>query len=441
MKRKSIVELMKRFRRDDRGNLTMILGIAAVPLVAAAGLAVDMARITEARSAIQNAADGAALAAALAQGTTSEREAIGESYAAANLTKLYGVTATPVVDVDGDTVNVTIDTVVDGTLLAVAFSSSGANYNGEGGTGGGTESGGTLSLPSVAFAVSSTAEAELGESYYRCMIALNPSANNAIYIRGTGEFETENCWVHSDSASASGIHRQGNADATADGFTVVGNYANTGGGGDYSVEPETGADVSGDPINLAVSDPGGSASSVTIKKQNGNVSLNAAKYNNITVQTQGLATFTPGVHYITGTLSIASQARVVGTGVTLVLLGSNAKIDMNSNAMLQLQAPTSGDYPGFVVIGDKSATTVQTNTVQGGASTWLRGVWYTPEHKLYTTGNGDFNINSAYFPVVVDNAEIGGNGVFNLGFDWDEYGYPEPTALIKQVSAKARLTN
>ena len=78
-----------------------------------------------------------------------------------------------------------------------------------------------------------------------------------------------------------------------------------------------------------------------------------------------------------------SQAKVVGNGVTLVLLGNNAKIDMNSNSTLQLQAPEDGDYPGFVVVGDKTATTVQTNTVQGGASTYIRGAWYTPKHKFY----------------------------------------------------------
>ena len=128
-------------------------------------------------------------------------------------------------------------------------------------------------------------------------------------------------------------------------------------------------------------------------------------------------------------------------GVTLVLLGSNSKIDMNSGGTLKLEAPTEGDHPGFAVIGDPSATTVQTNTVQGGAGGYIRGVWYTPKHKLYITGNGDFNTASNYFPVVADNVEIGGNGEFHLGFDWEEYDYPEPLELQFTQPGKAKLVN
>lgn len=40
--------LLKSFSRSEHGNLTMILALAAVPLVGIAGLAIDMARITEA---------------------------------------------------------------------------------------------------------------------------------------------------------------------------------------------------------------------------------------------------------------------------------------------------------------------------------------------------------------------------------------------------------
>ncbi|MCB1381164.1 MAG: hypothetical protein KDK89_22760 [Alphaproteobacteria bacterium] len=437
MKVKSIVSKISRFGRDESGNLTMILGIVAVPLIAASGLAVDMARITEARSAVQNAADGAALAAAIAQGSDEDREAVGMAYAAANLSSLPGVTATPEIEVDGNSVSVSIQTIVNGTLLAVAFPKSGSWIEGETHV-----DSDNLSLPAVAFNVSAGAEAEPGDSYYRCMIALNTTLSNNIYIRGTGEFTADECAVHSDSNHAStSIHLQGNADASASKFTAVGGWSQTGGAGSFSTTPVGDKPVAGDPYSLTVADPGGSATSLTIKKKDGNVSLSATKYENITVQAQGMATFSPGTHYITGTLSLGSQATVIGDGVTLVLLGSNSKIDMNSGGTLKLEAPTEGDHPGFAVIGDPSATTVQTNTVQGGAGGYIRGVWYTPKHKLYITGNGDFNTASNYFPVVADNVEIGGNGEFHLGFDWEEYDYPEPLELQFTQPGKAKLVN
>ena len=433
MRSKSLLARFKCLKKNDAGNVTMILSLAAVPLVAIAGLAVDMGRITEARMSVQQVADGAALAAAVTSGTDAQREAVGSAFIARNMPQLPSIHTTPVVNVAGGAAQVTIDTVVDGTLLAVAFPKSSSLTEADDAAPSG------VSLPSVSFAISSSAAFEPAETTTLCLLALNASMANAIYIRGTGDFTAQDCTVHANSTNASALHLQGNADATADAFTVTGGWTQTGGAGSFSVTPEGGKPTVADPFEIDVSDPGGSASTVTVKKNNGNVSLSATKYANITIQAQGQATFTPGVHYITGTLSVGSQSTLNGTGVTLVLLGNNAKIDMGSGATIKLQAPTSGAYPGFAVIGNRAATTVQTNTVQGGAAGYIRGIWYTPKHKLYVTGNGDFNQSSAYFPIIADNIEIGGNGVFNAGFDWEQYGYPEPVEL--SAASQARLVN
>lgn len=433
---RKIERLIRRWSKDQRGNLTMIMALVAIPLVAISGLAIDMNRIVEARSQIQSVADGAALAAALAKGTDAQRIKVGKAYVKANLTALHGVTTTPTVTVNNKKVSVIIDTLVDGTLLAVAFTKAGSYVEGE------NANSGNNSLPTVEFQISSGAEAQAAEGYYRCMIALNTSMADAIYIRGTGDFTATDCAVHSDSSHAStSIHLQGNATAIADKFTAAGGWTQTGGAGSFSITPEGDKPVSGDPIALSVTTPAGVASSANIKKQDGNVSLSDTKYSDITIGAQGTASFTAGTHYITGTLSMGSQATITGNGVTLILAGSNAKIDMNSGSTLQLQAPTGGTYAGYAVIGDRSATMVQTNTIQGGAGGYIRGVWYTPKHKLYITGNGGFNSSSSYFPVIVDNIEIGGNGVFNLGFDYAAYNFPEPVKLYYSQSAKARLTD
>jgi hypothetical protein len=426
---------LTRLRKEDEGNVTLILGLVAVPLISLAGLAIDMGRITEARSSLQQVADGAALAAAVAKGSDAKRRQIGEAFVANNLPNLYGVTATPTVEVDGENVSVDIDAVVEGTLLALAFPSAGAKVDAD------TAEDSGPALPAVAFGLQAAAMAEEGESGTRCLIALNPSMANAIYIRGTGDFIADDCEVHANSSNASAIHLQGNAEATADAFTTVGGWKQTGGAGWYSETPEGGKSLVTDPYTLTVADPGGSAASANIKKQNGNVTLSALKYSNITIGAQGTATFSPGVHYITGTISLGSQATLNGTNVTLVLLGNNAKIDMNSGATLKLQAPTGGTYPGFAIVGNPNATTVQTNTVQGGAGSYIRGIWYTPKHKLYVTGNGDFNASSTYSPMIVDNIEIGGNGFFKIGMDHTDYGYSKPAQMDYKTTGKARLLN
>lgn len=56
--------LLHRFRSDARGNVAIITGLAAIPLLVAAGVAIDIARSTRSESALQVAVDSAALAIA-----------------------------------------------------------------------------------------------------------------------------------------------------------------------------------------------------------------------------------------------------------------------------------------------------------------------------------------------------------------------------------------
>ena len=76
----------------------------------------------------------------------------------------------------------------------------------------------------------------------------------------------------------------------------------------------------------------------------------------------------------------------------------------------------------------------------GGNSTYVRGIYYTPKGKLEISGNSDFNVNSQYFPVVVDQLELGGTGDFNLRVDNDSYGYPEQPSLMTKANRTVWLT-
>ena len=49
---------------DDHGNVAMMLAIAAIPVLGAAGAAIDYSRAIQARGELQRAVDAAALAAA-----------------------------------------------------------------------------------------------------------------------------------------------------------------------------------------------------------------------------------------------------------------------------------------------------------------------------------------------------------------------------------------
>ena len=64
MKIGSMPEMIRRFRRDERGNFLMLFGLVLVPLMGVVGVAIDYSRASNARQALNSAIDSAALMAA-----------------------------------------------------------------------------------------------------------------------------------------------------------------------------------------------------------------------------------------------------------------------------------------------------------------------------------------------------------------------------------------
>ncbi|MCO5091536.1 pilus assembly protein [Bosea sp. (in: a-proteobacteria)] len=64
MKTGFLPETMRRFCRDQRGNVLMLFGIALIPMMGVVGVAIDYSRATNTRQALNSAIDTAALMAA-----------------------------------------------------------------------------------------------------------------------------------------------------------------------------------------------------------------------------------------------------------------------------------------------------------------------------------------------------------------------------------------
>ena len=63
MVRSKFVSLLARFRSDERGNIALMMGLLAVPLVGAVGYGLDYARAVNYKSSLNSAASAATLAA------------------------------------------------------------------------------------------------------------------------------------------------------------------------------------------------------------------------------------------------------------------------------------------------------------------------------------------------------------------------------------------
>lgn len=77
---------IRRFWRDERGNFAIIFSLAAIPVVALAGMALDYSRISAAEDRLQAAVDSGLLAAAGEAGSrTSDMQLLAASFIEANM--------------------------------------------------------------------------------------------------------------------------------------------------------------------------------------------------------------------------------------------------------------------------------------------------------------------------------------------------------------------
>lgn len=113
---------VRRFRDDTSGNVAIIFGLATIPLLIAAGSAVDIARGYIVQTRLQAALDAAALAAAAAVGLSEEeRFELGATVFAANYDgSLLGGPASPVFSLDDGVLTASVDASLDTTLMNVA---------------------------------------------------------------------------------------------------------------------------------------------------------------------------------------------------------------------------------------------------------------------------------------------------------------------------------
>ena len=119
---KTLSEKLTAFKRAKRGNVAIIFGLAAVPMMLGAGIAVDYARGVTAKNTMQSAADAAALAAAsMTDASDADRIAMAQSVFDANFTPIKGVTqGTLNVTFQNGGVRVTHDAQVDTVLMKLA---------------------------------------------------------------------------------------------------------------------------------------------------------------------------------------------------------------------------------------------------------------------------------------------------------------------------------
>src|SRR5690554_799477 len=114
--------LFGRFFSDQRGNFAIMFALAALPIMVAAGAAVDISRAYAVENRLKAALDAAALAVGGAPGKTNQQlQVIAQSYFDANYpTAKLGVPGVVSVTQSGNTVSLSVKADMPTTLMGIA---------------------------------------------------------------------------------------------------------------------------------------------------------------------------------------------------------------------------------------------------------------------------------------------------------------------------------
>lgn len=267
-----------------------------------------------------------------------------------------------------------------------------------------------LKINSVA--VSARAVARAGKSN-GCIWIMDPSANNALVVSGSGSI-TSSCSIQVNSSSSDAMNLSGGACITGPTVNIVGNYRNSS-SCILNPKPNTGVALVADPfasVPAPITTGGCDHNKFSVT---GTMTLSPGKYcGGITISGGATGNLNPGMYILAGGgLTVSGGSRINGTGVTFyntngqgVGGSSYSPIVISGTSGSVLSAPTSGTYSGMLFFEDRSINSSAQNTVSGGSNSQINGAMYFLNSPLVYSGGS--NNTPSNTQIVADTLTVSG---------------------------------
>lgn len=364
--------LLRRFLRDESGNYVIAVALLMPVLIGTAGLGTEVTWWLYKHKSMQSAADSGAVSAATA-GTnlTEQADSVTASYGYTNGTNNVTVTVNqPPTSGNYTSTPQAVEVIVSQSeprLLSALFGS------------------GPVVITARAVAVPNAGTG--------CVLGLDPTASSTVAISGSNNINLTNCNLYSDSNAAPSLNVGGSATVSANQVDAVGTIS---GASNITATNgiRTGVRPVSDPYaNVVLTDPSYCDFNNKIQVK-GTTSLNPGVYcGDIAVDAGATLTLNPGTYYFSGAnLTVAGNATVTGSGVTLVFTGSGnnwGSATIGSNANVTLTAPSSGPTQGIVMYGDRNMPVGTAFSLEGGGTQNFGGAIDLPKAALkFSGGNG-----------------------------------------------------
>jgi Flp pilus assembly protein TadG len=415
------------FARDQRAAVLPIM--AAFMMVAAGGaaLAVDVGRAYAVKSDLQTAADSAALAAAVMLPDVEAAMQAAQRAVDRSLPDLKPRLTSE--DLKFGEWNASTHSLIEGTgKSAVRVTVQLAESRGN-------------ALNSIFAGIigeSSTdvaASAAAGKSGVFCLLALDQKGEG-LEIDGESSLELTACsaQVNANKKDALKVHKK--SEFFSDGVCVTGGASVT---GDSTVSPQPSeyCPPHADPLaGLQMPEIGACTDEgLTIKDETVNFSTGRVFCNGLKLEGSATAIFEPGLYVIDdGKFELSDDARIEGDGVTIVLHGDAAELDIKNRASMRLTAPTEGPLKGLLIAQvDGNSGKPKENKWDSSEASELTGVVYLPDGKFTSLIESNIMGTDACFVLIAKQIKLDNKATMSIDLSGTGCRGSLPAAFSRSV--------
>ncbi len=438
---------MKRFLGETAGNVAMITALVAPVLLGAAALSVDYAVVNNQRSALQQAADVAALASVKELSLSGASEALIQQVGTS-----YAITAFP----DGQAIS-------NGSeVLSVNVEPSRADQQV------------TVNLsykwhPFLAHVfdykvnpIVVSATAGLAGDSLTCIIGLmqpqpgRKAPKSSIHLDNNSVVSADGCAVFSNSTSRYGLRADDASQMSASTICSAGGVFQPGGGSTYKFTPEPLTDCPkiDDPLASRQKPNVGSCDFTNLEISTDEALRPGVYCGGITMNGNADVKLEPGVYTMKdGPLVVADTVSLSGTGITFFLTGADSVFDFQVDTSIDLSAAEVGSTAGLLFFEDRSVpysfsfdpydlnnipADVRIHKISSNDARNLLGTIYLPRSILLVDAEAPVADASAYTAIITGRLWLREGPILTLNADLTDTTVPVPDGLI---SVEPRLVH
>ena len=403
----NIIDKAKRLLRNKSGSIATAFAIALVPLLMAAGIAVDYAFMYREQVFLQSMADAGAIAGAreMSLANATEKQIISAATASAyqNGKKHRGTAFSVDVGVDLANNQVKISLREEWQPFMAHFIYSAIT-------------------PIVVTAATRSAGQKI------CVIGLDEKSNATVHMRAKARLLANNCGVISNSASSSSIRMDDSANMKASFICSAGGAS----GKSSAYTPDVVVDCPAypDPLASRPAPSYGNCDYVDLIIKDKNRTLSPGVYcKGLWIGGRSNVTFKPGIYIIKDSkFRVTDKANIKGENVGFFFTGTKAVLDFEKDTSISLTAPTTGTLAGLLFYEDRNVGG-NTHKITSNDARLLLGTIYLPNSSLLIDADKAVADKSAYTAIIVQKLQLEAGPVLTLNSNYDATDIPLPVGL------------